>query len=262
MQTQIEGAGVANSGRVATRQRSSISFPYNALPDITEIPQKIHQNVGNGECSDAQLAAWVGISPKASTFRVRISSARTFGLIEQGQNDDHRLTDLGRRFIDERRMRDARVESFLTVPLYRAIFDHYENGTIPPAAALERQIAEFGVAEKQKSRARAALEKSAEYAGFYEHGRNRLVKPGQSSLAEAPAQVPAVVPSKSGGGGDSFDHDPMVLGLFKRLPRPDDSWALHERQRWLQTAAQVFDLIYGDEDDGRIVVTVARDKAE
>lgn len=242
------------------RQRSAIAFPYNALQEAGELPEKIHQHVGSGECSDSQLAAWLGMSAKASTFRVRVSSARTFGLIEAGTNESHRLTDLGKRFVDPQRCRDARSDAFLSVPLYKAVFDSYDGGVVPPAAALERQIALFGVAEKQKSRARSALEKSAEYAGFYEHGRNRLVRPGAHSSgerSESPSPPPQTKDeSKGGGGRDGFEHDPMIVGLFKRLPRPEDAWTLQERQRWLQTAAQVFDLIYGDEDEGRVIVSI------
>lgn len=240
------------------RQRSSIGFPYNSLQDVAEFAEKLHANAGTAECSDAQLAAWLKMSPKSSTFRVRVSSARMFGLIAQGATDDHVLTELGRRFIDPNRSAAARVEAFLNVPLYRQVFSHYEGGLVPPAAALERQIAGFGVAEKQKGRARAALEKSAEYAGFFEHGANRLVKPG---LGPNPApkdlpDPPPPPPAPGGGGGGGFDHDPMIIGLFKRLPKPQDSWTLKERQRWLRTAAEVFDLIYGDEDEGKIEVKI------
>ena len=249
---------------VETRQRSTIAFPYNALEDAGELAHRIHANVGHGECSDAQLGAWLGISALSSTFRVRVSSARTFGLIEAGSRECHRLTELGKRYVDPQREREARVDAFLTVPLFRAIFEHYDGNVVPPAAALERQIAAFGVAEKQKGRARSALERSADYADFYAHGRSRLVKPGLQAPRPDKAEdqdnrpPPAVGGGTGGGsgGGGGFDHDPIIVGLFRRLPRPEDAWTIQERQRWLETAAQVFGLIYGDEDEGRIVVSI------
>lgn len=261
MEANPTAANVVNKVR-RERQRSAIAFPYNALQEAGELAEKIHQHVGSGECSDSQLAAWLGMSAKASTFRVRVSSARTFGLIEAGTNEIHRLTELGKRFVDPQRGREARVDAFLFVPLYKAVFDSYDGGIIPPPAALERQISEFGVAEKQKGRARSALEKSAEYAGFYEHGRNRLVRPGAPPVSERDEVTPPPKDERKGGSdGGGFDHDPMIVGLFKRLPRPDDLWSIQERQRWLQTAAQVFDLIYGDEDEGRITVSVSNREA-
>ena len=255
---------VADTASQDARQRSTIAFPYNALEDAGELAHAIQREAGTAECSDAQLAAWLKMSPKSSTMRVRIASARVFGLIEGGLSDDHVLTDLGKKYVDDLRNKEARVEAFLNVPLYRAIFDHYDGGVIPPAAALERQIASFGVAEKQKGRARSAFEKSAHYAGFHDHGSNRLVKPG----IQPPGQKTeggdgngsgAGGGGKGGSGGDGFEHDPMIVGLFKRLPKPEDSWTLNERQRWLQTAAQIFDLIYGDDEDGRVSVTLRSD---
>ncbi|MEM9145178.1 MAG: hypothetical protein AAGC57_03200 [Pseudomonadota bacterium] len=255
--------GPADAGNQDVRQRSTIAFPYNSLEDAGVLAHAIQRNAGTDACSDAHLAAWLKMSPKSSTMRVRIASARIFGLIEPGVSDDHVLTDLGKKYVDDLRNKEARVEAFLSVPLYRALVDHYKGGVIPPAAALERQIASFGVAEKQKGRARAAFDKSAQYAGFHDHGNNRLVKPGIQPSGSKPERgeengAGTGGGGKGGGGGDGFDHDPMIIGLFKRLPQPEDAWTLQERKRWLQTAAQIFDLIYGDDEEGGISVSPTR----
>ncbi len=255
-ESESEASGAASA---EARQRSTIAFPYNALEDAGELAHAIQRNAGTAECSDAQLAAWLKMSPKSSTMRVRIASARIFGLVEPGNSDDHVLTDLGKKYVDDLRNKEARVQAFLNVPLYGAIFDHYDGGVIPPAAALERQIASFGVAEKQKGRARAAFEKSAHYAGFHEHGSNRLVKPGLQAVGKVDRSGEGSQREQGGddgGGRVGFDHDPMIVGLFKRLPQPEDAWTLQERKRWLQTAAQIFDLIYGDDEEGEISVTL------
>jgi len=39
----------------------------------------------------------------------------------------------------------------------------------------------LGVSEKQKGRARQVFERSAEQAGVFEHGKNKLVMPGVAS---------------------------------------------------------------------------------
>ena len=48
---------------------------------------------------------------------------------------------------------------------------------LPPAAALEREMGQLGVASKQTGKARQAFERSAEQAGFFAHGADRLVMP-------------------------------------------------------------------------------------
>ena len=58
-----------------SRQRSTIAFPYMDLESAIKMADAIHSNVGHGECSDDQLAAWTGQSGKSSTFRVQISAS-------------------------------------------------------------------------------------------------------------------------------------------------------------------------------------------
>jgi hypothetical protein len=36
----------------------------------------------------------------------------------------------------------------------------------------------------------------------------------------------------------------LIEGLFSKLPQPDTQWPLQARQKWLQTAANIFDLMY------------------
>ena len=132
------------------------------------------------------------------------------------------------------------------------------------AAALEREIVGLGVSDKVKDRARQVFERSADQAGFFAHGRNRLVMPGFASRppdALAPADLqdsgPTDEKKKSGGGGGGIsDHDPLIIGLFQKLPAPESEWAAPARLKWLQTAANVFDLLY--KGDGGIVVSMAR----
>jgi hypothetical protein len=67
----------------------------------------------------------------------------------------------------------------------------------------------------QTSRARQVFEKSAEQAGYFEHGKTRLVMPAVAAREELPPPPP-VDEEKSerekkkngGGGGDIGDHDP------------------------------------------------------
>ena len=41
----------------------------------------------------------------------------------------------------------------------------------------------------------------------------------------------------NGGGGDTGDDDPLILGLFQKLPEPEADWPASARLKWLQTAA-------------------------
>jgi hypothetical protein len=158
--------------------------------------------------------------------------------------------------MDPAQKRAALADAFLRVPLYKAVFEKYRGGVVPPAAALERYMEGLGVASKMTDRARRNLERSAEHAGFYEGGRERLVRPGVADEVAPPTdeEMRQELPSGGGGGGDSKLH-PFIQGLLSALPKPESQWELDQRVKWLQTAANIFDLMY--DGDGGIEVRAA-----
>jgi hypothetical protein len=114
---------------------------------------------------------------------------------------------------------------------------------------------------------------SAKQAGFFLHGEDRLVRP---ALQPGPGTKPTettnqngdtnerVIDKKNGGGkggGEPPDLHPFIQGLLKTLPNPETEtgekkdWPLAQRVKWLQTAANIFDLIY--EGEGGIEVKAA-----
>ena len=156
---------------------------------------------------------------------------------------------------------EARAEAFLQVPLYKAIFEKYRGYTLPPASALEREMVNLGVASKQTDKARQAFMRSARQAGFFVHGEDRLVRPSGPTVGPGTKPIENDLPKKddlrSGGGGgdDKPPLDPLLRGLVDRLPPADSEWSLQDRVKWLQTAANIFDLIY--KGDGGIKIEAA-----
>jgi hypothetical protein len=244
------------------RQRSTIGFPYNDLDDATVFANAIHDHVGHGDCDDNQLAAWVSLSPKSSGFRSQISAARMFGVIESDSGARHSLTPLGRQIVDPGQSREARVTAFLNVPLYKAAYDKYKGNILPPTAALELDFVRMGVAAKQKDRARAVFKKSAEQAGFFEHGKNRLVEPGIARTPPPPApNVKIDHDGGSGGGGggggdcQSLELDPLLMELLRKVPTKDAGWNAPSRIRWFRTFAMNVSQVY-DKDDSPIELKI------
>jgi len=241
---------------VDSRQRSSIGFPYNHLGDAMEVAQAIHTNVGTGECHDSQLSAWMNVSPKSSGYRIQISAARMFGLVET-VSGNHKLSPLGRAIVDPQQERAARANAFLNVPLYRAIYEKYKGGVLPPPAALERDIIGLGVAEKQTGRARQVFERSAEQANYFEHGKNRLVMPAVAVRESQPEKLEEKGKNGGGGGGGIDDGltglglDPLLIALLKKIPASGE-WPASQRLRWFRTFAMNVSQIY----DGEMVEPV------
>ncbi len=230
------------------RQRSTIGFPYSDYDSAYALAAAIHANVGHGECSSAQLAAWTNQSVKSSGFRTQIAAARLFGLIDSASSDDLHLTDLGRQAVDPAQARAAKADAFLRVPLFKAIHDKYKDGVTPPSAALEREIVALGVSEKQKARARQVFESSAQQTGFRDAAPNRLVMP---AIVVKPNTPPPDLPKfgGSGGGGESdLGLDPLLMALLRKIPKALD-WPTENRLRWFRTFAMNVSQVYDDDDN-------------
>lgn len=232
-----------DEGAAQRRERSQIEFPYGDLEDAEGIATAIHSNYGL-QCSLDQLAASLHQTTTSGAFRTKLGTARIFGLVET-ERGGVTLTDTGRKIADASQRAAARAEAFLKVPLYSRVFTKFQGHLLPPAAALEREMAGFGVAQKQTPRARQAFERSAQQAGFFAHGSDRLVAPPMGGLPETrPIAAPESPRPGSGDGGGHSTLHPFVQGLLKTLPEPETEWVTPERIKWLRTAANIFDLIY------------------
>jgi hypothetical protein len=252
------------------RDRSTIEFPYMDLDTAVAVANGINARVGGGTCQHDELAVQLGLSPNSSGYRTRLSTARMFGLITSQNGDGVRLTDLGAKVIDSSHARQARTAAFLSVPLFKRVYDAYRGRVLPPAAALQREMIGMGVAPKQAERVRQIMERCAESAGFFESGRERLVMPaGVNSGTLAPKapepdrhsetadQHTNHTGGSGNGGGDrgGGGRHPFIEGLLRTLPEPETNWAVEGRAKWLQAAANIFDLIY--KGDGDITVKAA-----
>ena len=240
------------------RERSQIKFPYTDLGQAEELARKLFER-GGGVAEPAQLAVWLDQSATGGTFRSRLSAAHMFGFIESDRNSV-RLTDSGRDVLDPDKTCSVRTEAFLHVPLFQAMYDKNNGRTLPPAAALERQMMDLGVPTKQKGRARQVFQKSATVAQFVDQDSGRFTKPADSSLTttdDRSDEKPEKDNEPRGSGGDGpSDHHPFVAGLLSELPKREDylKWCVGDQAEWLRAAASIFKLL--SKQPGRIKVDI------
>lgn len=235
------------------RERSKIDWPYGDLEDAEQLAKAVHDNAGTS-CTVEQLAGFMNQAATGGGFRVRITTAKIFGLIENPRGQIV-LTEIGKRVVDPMRERGARIDAFMKVPLYSAIFNKFKGNVLPPRAALQREMQTLGVVETQVDRARQAFERSAERAGFFAHGRDRLVWPvvKEGETDEKPKEESS---KPSGGSGDGGKYDPLIQGLLNRLPPPGTDWGVDERATWARALFVNFELVYTGQGGKKIVVTV------
>ncbi len=242
VQDQQQGSG--------KRDRSTIGFPYGDLEQAIKVARALHQQ-GGGRGQQDQLAAWLGhTSIGGGAFRQQLSTARTFGVSESAQGSVV-LTPLGHRIVDPAQEARARVDAFLNVPLYQAVYERFRGHTLPSGSGLENVFADLGVAEKQTEKARHAFQRSAQQAGFFNAGADRLVEPstdrGQQSLGTNGSQdgdARDESPAAPSGDPRRDPLHPLIQGLVATLPEPGSAWSDEEREEWLNAAKSNFALIY------------------
>jgi hypothetical protein len=233
---------------------SSISFPYRDLDSGIAVAQAIH-NAGAVPLTTDQLAGVMGLQAGSGNYVLKVATARIFGLTVNN-NGKVELTDVGFDIVDrdEKRQKAARAKAFLTVPLYRRVYDEFRGRSLPPKLGLEQAFVKFGVSAKQKEAARLAFEKSAAQAGFFAAGTDRLIEPiiGAASprsddtvVDDDPdrlARVQNTPPPPPASVAQEFH--PFIQGLLDTLPEPNTNWTVEGRAKWLMAAANIFDLIY------------------
>lgn len=252
MEHESDSADTSNE-RSQKRERTQIDFPYADMASAEELTAILFEK-GGGSAEPPQLAGWLDMSANGGTFRSRVSAARMFGFVETSRGSIE-ITDLGRRVADDAGAPSARAEAFLKVPLFEAMFQKNQGYGLPPAAAIERQMVEFGVPTKQKERARQVFQKSADRAQFIDQSSGRFIKP---SVTPAPLRhqdrpPPPPPPSPPGGGGG---YHPFIQGLLDELPDTEAfaNWSIEEQAEWLRTAAGIFKLM--SKQKGRIEISV------
>lgn len=254
-------------GSAEKREQSTIAFPYLDLDAAEEVAKAVYARSGFGACDLDELAAEMN-QVISGAFRLKTGTAKTFEVIDKDGRSSVKLTDLGKQIINADTARAARVEAFMRVPLYAAVYEKYKGQRLPPMKALEREMQALGVARKQTDKARQAFERSARQAGFFEAGDDRLVRPKVDALPGSPNQSEKPQDNDRGergagaGGGDGGDGgntkmDPLFAALVKRLPPPGSEWDVEGRAGWLRAAITILDLVY-EGADGSISLNLTK----
>jgi hypothetical protein len=248
--------------RPPEREQSTIQFPYMDLETAMTVASAILRGGGVAVSRD-QLAGLMNQAASGGNFVQKVASARLFGMVAVN-GGKYELTDLGFNILDtdETRQRVAKKEAFLNVPLYRRTYDEFRGRQLPPRPhGLEQALNKFGVVVNQKTNARLAFDKSALQAGFFAAGQDRLVEPIIAGMGSpTPRNGPTVVNLDSAEEPDALavvktkptrsGMHPFIEGLLDTLPEPNTNWTIEGRAKWLQAAANIFDLIY--QGDGAI----------
>ena len=149
-------------------------------------------------------------------------------------------------------MQTGRRDAFLAVELYRRVFTDYRGKLLPPnPKAMEQALISYGVAEKQADKCRQTLTRSAQFAGFFASGRDRLIEPiiagASAAEAKAPVEERAKPETKKRANEDHWLavlNEPLIMGMLVRMPDPGKDWGQDKRAQWLTLFSNVLEMVY------------------
>lgn len=247
---------VGSDGPGPKRAYSTVAFPYTDLSEAEKLCERLFLN--GGECRPEQLAAWLGHrTVESGAFRNKVASARLFGLVG-GSRNVVGVTGLGKMILDQRTRRRARAVAFLSVPLYRELFESHRGGVLPPTLGLEHEMIRLGVVRTQVHAARRVFIRSAGQSGFFEVSRSRLVLPGgldpgapdpAGILQAGDSPLGAGIPSEPVAGPEpvppASTYPKLIEAVLQEAPW-GQGWTQEEFQRWsglfIRAAAMHFKL--------------------
>lgn len=227
------------------RSRSTIAFPYCDLASSERLARQVLD--GGGECRPEQLAAWLGHSTlNSGAYRNKVVAAGLFGLIDTVRNRVS-ITGLGRRILEASSRRQARVEAFLGVALYMAIFEKHRGTRMSPMILLEQEMAAEGVTRTQVRFARQVFMRSAEQAGFFEVSESKMVLPKASHfpLGESDEPAPQAVKTSEPESG----YPKLIAAILQEAPW-GEAWSADEFEEWAELFVRAARVHFGSRKPG------------
>jgi hypothetical protein len=198
-------------GRSYQRVKAEHRYPVYDLEDSIALARAVRDK-GGGAVSAHQLAGFLDYSgTNNGAFIRRLAAARYFGLI-QDSGKLVSVTRLANTILAPERPgeddRRARVEAFLKVPLFKALYERYKTGSLPPEAGLRNAFeTQFELPRAQTQRAYRAFIDSARQAGFFD------ARGGSPTHLVIPVILPAMPESANEDGDDAEEDEPRAPGV-------------------------------------------------
>lgn len=255
------------------RRVSGMFCPYYTLDQSVEVAKVIHEKAG-GSCDRAQLATLLGYNGvKNGAFLTRVTAAKIFGLISQ-HDDQLKVTEAAHKIlhpVTPGQGERAKVDAFLTVPLFRKVFDEFNGINLPDEIGLKNLLlTQYEIVEERTGPSVRVMLDSAEQAGLFRAAGNRskMVMPLTAAVAPNPPAHRDASPaaglngdrsderadSRRGGGGsggeggDGDDIDPAIRGLLRRLPPVGTPLTPTRRKAFIDAFTAYVAVVYPETD--------------
>lgn len=245
------------------RGRSQVSCPYFDLDQSIKVADAVYSK-GGGSCTHDQLAHWLDYSSiRSGTYLTRISATKAYGLIESS-GDKLSVTERGKAILAPVMPEDAvnaKVEAFLSVPLFSKVFEQFKGGQLPPDVGLTNLFrGTFKIVNDRIAPSVRIFLSAAEQAGMLveKDGKQRLIKPsviasGQPAPPKEDDLKDSKPPEKTRGGGEGPPGGihTAIVGVLRELPPPGSPFPAAKKQMFLTALKGVLDWVYPDPEDSQ-----------
>ena len=137
----------ANTARLA-------KFPRHALEKVLRVPRAILEQNAGQPCGEREAAKFVGVG-YGGPFRVEVSSAKKYGLMERPQSGQVAITDRARQILRPQSSGDkldGLRQAALSAPDIGEVYQHYRGENLPdPQFFRNALIDKFNIPEDKAS---------------------------------------------------------------------------------------------------------------
>lgn len=244
------------------RPRSGIAYPYYNLDQSINVARAVHDK-GGGACTRDQLAHFLNYSTtKSGAYLTRIAAAKLFGLIEI-RKDQIAITDRAHAILAPvlpENEQAARVDAFLSIPLFEAIYSQFKGHKLPKAVGLKNLFkTKFNIVPDRVTPALNVMMDSAAQAGFFDVSgdSSKLIKPvpDNTEQSEPPDTTeltdlrPKPTTGGNGGNGPPPGIHTAIIGLLRDLPPPGTTWPIASKSRFMNAFRATIDFVYPEKDE-------------
>jgi hypothetical protein len=255
------------------RAKSEVKFPYFDLDKSIEVAKLMHEKAG-GACDLPQLATLLGYTGiRNGAFRMRVSAAKMFGLIEE-YDSGHKMKVSVRGLaivaqVTDQTASEARVQAFLAVELFKKVYEKFNGATLPSEVGLRNLLeTEYQVVKDRVTPTVRIMLDSADQAGLFKAAgnRTRMVMPLSGSFDSASRASTVTPPAgetknleagagdfgggggggSNGGGTGGGDIDEAFTGLLRKLPAIGTVLSAKRRKAFIDAFTATLDVIYPD----------------
>lgn len=157
----------------ADKKGKESSYPYYDLPTCIEFASHIKTYGGaKSGVKKSQLAHQVGLAESTPSFFQRLSSCKTFGIIDGW--GEYSLTDLGRMLFypqNDIDAQDAKFAMFSTPVAFAFIIKRFDGERLPPTNIMGNIFhQELGIPDSWKDRVAQIFARSANYLEIIDAG--------------------------------------------------------------------------------------------